>query len=865
MPPTRPLLVFPSFHTREKAKKSGGGQKLHLPTGERQVERLAPRFEELQRAFDARRVELAADPAQTPIEQVLVLETAGSVDRFLEATRRVPELRWLAELELEESLPDEDFFVEARPDKPVTGRLFLIMTNQRALEELLSLWHRFQQDPTAPFDRGLAPLRQAFLHLRDIRRWDVKDRLHETGLLEDWRQRVTTGQDLFPFEIELWFKEDRQGREQSQQVTETLVREEKGEIVGSAQIPEIRYHAVLARLPLASAQVILEQKATRLLRCEQVMQFRPTGQVSVAVPTGALTETREEPEWPPPTEEAPIVAMLDGMPLATHQLLAGRLRLDDPDGFAAGYQATEFRHGTFMASLIARGELDANEVPLDRPVYVRPVMTPDPRDFSSPRTEAIPEDKLAVDLIYRAVRRMFDADGDQPAAAATVRVINISVCDRGRPFLNIISPMARLLDWLSWQYGVLFIVSAGNCEDSFDLSSAPSVVDAMSPEELRAVVLQALAATGRHRRLLSPAEAINAVTVGAAHADRSPAQLTVDRRDPFSAEELPSPASRLGLGHQRAVKPDLLVPGGRLPYRALPAGQGTRLTPVRDLRPPGQATAAPGVSPADLTRVVYVRGTSNAAALATRAAAQLHDVATTLLSGEPSSPAAATNERERITLVKALLVHGADWGNAYRLIDQVLSPPRKGQNQVDKDYFARFLGYGALRPGWSATCTDLRATIVACGMIRNGEGHVYEVPLPGSLSATTLWRRFTLTLAWLTPINPRVRAYRVAELWAQIDEAALRVARAEASCQWQTVLRGTVQHEVFEGQEPLGFPVGASMEVCVNCRAATGIALDEQVPYGLVVTLEVAEGTAIPLYEEVRQALRIQVPVQPRA
>jgi len=65
------------------------------------------------------------------------------------------------------------------------------MTNQRALDEMLSLWRRYQENPTMQFPRGFGKFRDVFLRLKNIgiytksiRRWDVRDRLLETGVTD---------------------------------------------------------------------------------------------------------------------------------------------------------------------------------------------------------------------------------------------------------------------------------------------------------------------------------------------------------------------------------------------------------------------------------------------------------------------------------------------------------------------------------------------------------------------------------------------------------------------------------------------------------------------------------------------------------
>ena len=150
----------------------------------------------------------------------------------------------------------------------------------------------------------------------------------------------------------------------------------------------------------------------------------------------------------------------------------------------------------------------------------RPILKP-VRSFDNDFMEAIPEDVLPVDLFHRAVRRLFESENGQPAAAPSVRVINLSVCDRARPFDRKISPWARLLDWLAWEYKVLFIVSAGNHPNEIELDLPRDHLVATSPADLQNAVIKAVAADARHRRLLSPAETVNGLTIGSSHQDSS--------------------------------------------------------------------------------------------------------------------------------------------------------------------------------------------------------------------------------------------------------------------------------------------------------------------------------------------------------
>jgi hypothetical protein len=64
---------------------------------------------------------------------------------------------------------------------------------------------------------------------------------------------------------------------------------------------------------------------------------------------------------------------------------------------------------------------------------------------------------------------------------------------------------------------------------------------------------------------------------------------------------------------------------------------------------------------------------------------------------------------------------------------------------------------------------------------------------------------------------------------------------------WHAVQRGTVQHEILEGEKAAAFIDGDNLEIQVNCRADAGV-LEDMVPYALATTLEVAEEINIDIY-----------------
>ena len=155
---------------------------------------------------------------------------------------------------------------------------------------------------------------------------------------------------------------------------------------------------------------------------------------------------------------APIAALLDGVPISEHPLLAGRLLVEDLFDLEDGVQVRDRRHGTAMASLIVHGDRNRVEPPLGRPVISVPVMTWDGH------CETFPNDRLVVDMIHQAVIAM---RAQPDPLGPDVLIVNLSLGNLRRPFHGQMSPWARLLDKLAWQHGILFVVSAGNAGERF--------------------------------------------------------------------------------------------------------------------------------------------------------------------------------------------------------------------------------------------------------------------------------------------------------------------------------------------------------------------------------------------------------------
>ena len=874
--PERPLFLFPTPESASRSRPGSGGGRVRRPTPQRQWDRLSPSFTQLLTAIDARRIEFQHSSAGIIPEQVLVIEIIGSIENFANAVKRIDGLRWLGEVQIDEIMPDEEFYDEDNPIKELSGRLYLVMTNQQALEQMLSLWRNFKENPTMHFERGLTKFRDIFLNLKNIRRWDVQDRLLETGVIEIWKEDLSYDR-VIKFEIELWFDKRAELREMGANQVSTLVQEAGGRIIDQSVIESIAYHGFLAELPPRAIQTIIDSRSTELVKCENVMFFRPVGQMVVGdKPPEGEVEISQFEEMPLPAGD-PIVALFDGVPLSNHRLLAGRLVIDDPDNWEAAYQASDRIHGSSTASLIVHGDLNHSDRSLPRPLYVRPILKPR-ASLHPPRPEMVPEDCLAIDLIHRAVKRLFEGSQGEGAVASKIKVINLSIGDPTRQFAQSMSPLARLLDWLSDKYRVLFVVSAGNHPIPISLGVSQAEFESFDANSLEAATINSLCRDARHRKLLSPAEMINGITVGAVHLDEAPVTHQGERIDPY-LRLLPSPISAFGSGYRRAIKPDIVYSGGRQWYRLpLQAHNPVTIEPAISRAAPGNKVASPGRNAGELNATAYSCGTSNATALISRAAGICYDSLQQIFFENPSE---VDRTKFEVPLLKAMLVHGSSWGDIADHIKGQIQNSDIGRkindrahalysraadraNEINRQYkslIARWVGYGLPEIARVLDCTGQRATLLGYGELSDGGAHLFQLPLPPSLSARQERRRLTVTLSWLSPISPTTQKYRIASLWFETFNNSLAPSRQNAD--WQTVKRGTVQHEVFEGESADPFTDGDAIKIKVNCRADAG-KIQSPIPYGLVVSLEVAEGLNIPIYNEIKTRIVTKIQIQPQ-
>ncbi len=857
--PELPLLVFPSSTNSTPRRRGGGPDNITFPSKDRQIARVDGKINRILEQFEERtNFLLNSSISGIDTEQVFIIEIVGSVDNFKDLLDQTEGSEWLFEWDITAD-PDDDFYNPSNQEKKLSNRLFLSMNNQRGLDELLGYWNMWKKTNTLPW--GKAKWKEIFSHIKDIRPWGVQEQLEETGIKNEWIKELEIDSDEpINFEIELFYRRNPEKRRDNEQKLKLIMEEIGGRLISSfLDIEEIHFHSVKVELPRDKIREIVERVDNGdidflLLKFPNIMYFRTTGQaLSAENIDNENFETTVTPELNL-NHGSPVIAILDGVPLYNHELLKDRILLDDPDDYESAYQPGERKHGTSIASLIIHGDINAHEDPLDRPIYLHPIMKIDEqfRGFGK-AVEYVPDDIFLEDKIYRAVRRMFEGEGTEEAQAENVKIINLSIGDTFRPFNGMVSPLARLIDYLSWRYKVLFNISAGNYKHDYDFGLNEADYKALPDEEKIELLLKYINSSEEDRKIISPAESINGLTVGAVHKDESTytgTRLADIQKNDIS---LPSSINRLGLGLRNTVKPEIFFAGGRQLYD-YPIMNGHPFKLLTFTREPGQQ-AAYDDSSGSITKVVYTSGTSNATALATRAGAKIYDVVKQLQADNPDK----ISDSQIAIIIKALLVHGASKDTWFSIYENHL---REGQHLgVFKACISKFLGYGEVNVSKVLSCTEQRATIIGTGGIREGEAKEYRIPLPPSLANENAWRRLTITLAWFTPINPNHRNLRKAQLYftPPNDTDDLGLSRQESD--WQQVRRGTVQHEVLEGTRISNFQDGDFLVVLVQCHADAVSNLDEEINYALAVTLEVKEDVALPIYDEIRARIQLQIQV----
>jgi hypothetical protein len=214
-------------------------------------------------------------------------------------------------------------------------------------------------------------------------------------------------------------------------------------------------------------------------------------------------------------------------------------------------------------------------------------------------------------------------------------------------------------------------------------------------------------------------------------------------------------------------------------------------------------------------------------------------------------------------LLKVMLVHGAEWGALKDKFIQMLGLTMRSQYS---DALHRLIGYGQPDIDKAIECTKKRITLIGYGELRNGEAHLYKLPLPFDFNREKVTRRLTATLANFTPIIPSRQDYRSAQLWFTVENGKKHLLDSRVDASDKAVARGSVQHEIFENDKIVAWGEDdGGIQIKVNCRAVADEHLSVAIPYALMVSFEIKTDIDIDVYAKVAEKVRPRIPVQPIA
>lgn len=356
----------------------------------------------------------------------------------------------------------------------------------------------------------------------------------------------------------------------------------------------------------------------------------------------------------------------------------------------------------------------------------------------------------------------------------------------------------------------------------------------------RQAILDAMHRQQRARRLLAPAEAVNALTVGAVHDDASRAKPTGYAVDPSDGLPSVSPITPSGSGYRRSVKPDLVANGGRVVFNATAGGGSSVLFRPNSGSQIGIRVAAPSQG-----GETHVSGTSPAAAIVAGQAARLYE-----LVEQVTNDSIPLSRRHRASAVKALMIHGTSVNSD--LAHSPLTPES-------------VLGNGAAVRDYSNGCADNEAVVLFFGSIGALEEVDLRFPLPDGLNDRDM-KRIDATLAWLTPVNWRHRQYRRAALSFVAPAGAIPDLGKPVGLPTGVTSRGanTVDHRSWQVEKAFGAGQGSDMTIRVKCHEQAGGLAGERVDFAVALSLWVAPNLTVDVYSQVRDQVAARIPVRPR-
>ncbi|MDD9818963.1 MAG: hypothetical protein OXU61_12650, partial [Gammaproteobacteria bacterium] len=249
--PERPILILPEPSLGDKPPGTGGGSEAPTPTDRTgQAQRIGQQFSQVQAAF------VSDEPGD--VERVLVMETSDRIEGLQNAVNHVEGLEWLAEMDVDD-IELHDLYDEETGQKIKGGRFYIMSSNKQAIDRLLGLWEKHKSGKKLA--HGLGRFDKLFAHLITLRRWNVRDRFRDTGILDIWEEeyRIKHGTNSpIDFEIELHYSTNREKQDKSADEIRQKIHDINGTVGHTICMNDIAFHAMKVSVPVNSIDQVVK-------------------------------------------------------------------------------------------------------------------------------------------------------------------------------------------------------------------------------------------------------------------------------------------------------------------------------------------------------------------------------------------------------------------------------------------------------------------------------------------------------------------------------------------------------------------------------------------------------------------------------
>lgn len=260
---------------------------------------------------------------------------------------------------------------------------------------------------------------------------------------------------------------------------------------------------------------------------------------------------------PPPPSNATAIAVVDSGIRSGHPLLQNAVGDEIAVGtwhssrIREGQPVDDVGHGTKVAGVALYGDLKAciesGEFRPEVWILSAKVLFREQNPVTGEIEAKYDEEELFEHQLDDAVRRL-------TTAYPNCRVVNLSLGDEYRCMFGDRRQfnLAALVDELSKELGVVFVISAGNLSD-FDSRGFPEAYPAYLLEEKEDV------------KIIDPASAALGITVGSITQEYGPSdRLPMDLLFSPADTSHPSPFTRVGPGYKGMIKPEVVEEGGNI-------------------------------------------------------------------------------------------------------------------------------------------------------------------------------------------------------------------------------------------------------------------------------------------------------------